>query len=445
MEENILRIYDIIAKKRDGQELNEQEIEYFVNGYVNGEIEDYQVSALLMAIYFNSMTKNEVSILTKYMANSGDTVNLSSIPGIKVDKHSTGGVGDKTTLIISPIVASCGINVAKMSGRGLGYTGGTIDKLESIPGFRTSLSRDEFIGAVNKIGISIVSQTGNLVPADKKLYALRDVTATVESIPLIASSIMSKKIAAGADKILLDVKTGSGAFIKDFERCRELAETMVNIGGSVGKETTALITNMDRPLGNMVGNFLEVIETVDVLKGGGPEDLKEICLCLASNMLYLSGKGDLSVCEEMAQESLGSGRAFKKFEEMVISQGGNVSWIYSPEDLLKNIKPYNVVSEKSGYIVNMDTEKCGIASMKLGAGREKKDDIIDNLAGIKFHKKTGDYVNKGENIATLYSSNRLKYMDSERSLLEALDIGDTKPEKQKLIKARVTKEECKLF
>lgn len=440
-----MRIYDIIAKKRDSQELSEKEIEYFVNGYVNGEIEDYQISALLMAIYFNSMTKNEVSILTKYMAASGDTIDLSSISGIKVDKHSTGGVGDKTTLIVLPIVAACGVNVAKMSGRGLGYTGGTIDKLESIPGFRTSLSKSEFINAVKNVGISIVSQTGNLVPADKKLYALRDVTATVESIPLIASSIMSKKIAAGADRILLDVKTGSGAFIKDFEKCKELAETMVNIGESVGKETTALITNMDRPLGNMVGNFIEVIETVDVLKGGGPEDLRQICLCLASNMLYLSGKGDLSVCEEMVQESLGSGRAFKKFEEMVISQGGNVSWIYSPEDLLKNIKPYNVVSEKSGYIVNMDTEKCGIASMKLGAGREKKDDIIDNLAGIKFHKKTGDYVNKGENIATLYSSNRLKYMDSERSLLEALNIGDTKPEKQKLIKARITKKECKLF
>ena len=440
-----MRIYDIIKKKRDSQELSEKEIEYFINGYVNGDIEDYQVSALLMAIYFNSMTKNEVSILTKYMAASGETIDLSSMPGVKVDKHSTGGVGDKTTLIISPIVAACGVNVAKMSGRGLGYTGGTIDKLESIPGFRTSLSRDEFISNVKKIGISIVGQTGNLVPADKKLYALRDVTATVGSIPLIASSIMSKKIAAGADKILLDVKSGNGALIKDFEKCLELAKMMVDIGESAGKKTVALITNMDKPLGNMIGNFLEVIETIEVLKGEGPEDLREICLCLASNMLYLSGKGDLSVCEEMVKESLDSGRAFKKFEEMVISQGGNVSWIYSPDYLLKGIKPYNVVSKRSGYISNMDTEKCGIASMKLGAGREKKDDIIDNLAGIKFHKKTGDYVNKGENIATLYSSDCLKYMDSERSLLEALDIGNVEPEKQKLIKARITKEECRLF
>lgn len=440
-----MRIYDIISKKRDAKELSEEEIEYFVNGYVSGEIEDYQVSALLMAIYFNSMTKDEVSNLTKYMANSGDTVDLSSIPGIKVDKHSTGGVGDKTTLIISPIVAACGVNVAKMSGRGLGYTGGTIDKLESIPGFRTSLSRNEFIRAVKNIGISIVGQTGNLVPADKKLYALRDVTATVESIPLIASSIMSKKIAAGADRILLDVKTGSGAFIKDFEKCKELAAAMVDIGESVGRKTVALITNMDRPLGNMVGNFLEVVETIEVLKGGGPKDLREICLCLASNMLYLSGKGDLSICETIAKETLDSGRALKKFEEMVISQGGNVSLMYSPEEVMKDIEPYDVISEKSGYIVNMDTEKCGIASMKLGAGREKKSDVIDNLAGIKFYKKTGDYVNKGDNIAVLYSSDSLRCLDSQKTLLEAVDIGSAVPKRQKLIKARITKDGCNQF
>lgn len=440
-----MRIYDIIAKKRDSQELSEKEIEYFVNGYVNGEIEDYQISALLMAIYFNSMTKNEVSILTKYMAASGDTIDLSSIFGIKVDKHSTGGVGDKTTLIVLPIVAACGVNVAKMSGRGLGYTGGTIDKLESIPGFRTSLSKSGFINAVKNVGISIVSQTGNLVPADKKLYALRDVTATVESIPLIASSIMSKKIAAGADRILLDVKTGSGAFIKDFEKCKELAETMVNIGESVGKETTALITNMDRPLGNMVGNFIEVIETVDVLKGGGPEDLRQICLCLASNMLYLSNKGDLPICEEMAKKALNSGLALKKFEDMVFSQGGDISLVYSPEKVMGNIYSHDVISEKSGYIFNMDTEKCGMASMKLGAGREKKDDIIDNLAGINFHKKTGDYINKGDIIATLYSSDSLKYLESEKTLLSGINIGRIAPDPQKLIKARVTKGKCEIF
>ena len=440
-----MRIYDIIAKKRDSQELSEKEIEYFINGYVNGDIEDYQVSALLMAIYFNSMTKNEVSILTKYMAASGETIDLSSIPGVKVDKHSTGGVGDKTTLIISPIVASCGINVAKMSGRGLGYTGGTIDKLESIPGFRTSLSRDEFISNVKKIGISIVGQTGNLVPADKKLYALRDVTATVGSIPLIASSIMSKKIAAGADKILLDVKSGNGALIKDFEKCLELAKMMVDIGESAGKKTVALITNMDKPLGNMIGNFLEVIETIEVLKGEGPEDLREICLCLASNMLYLSGKGDLHICEEMAREALDSGLALKKFEDMVFSQGGDMSLVYSAEKVMGNIYSHDVISEKSGYIFNMDTEKCGMASMKLGAGREKKDDIIDNLAGINFHKKTGDYINKGDIIATLYSSDSLKYLESEKTLLSGINIEKIAPDSQKLIKARVTKGKCEVF
>ena len=440
-----MRIYDIIAKKRDAQELSEKEIEYFINGYVNGEIEDYQISSLLMAIYLNSMTKKEVSILTKYMVASGDTIDLSSISGIKVDKHSTGGVGDKTTLIVSPIVAACGINVAKMSGRGLGYTGGTIDKLESIPGFRTSLSKNEFINTVRNVGISIVSQTGNLVPADKKLYALRDVTATVESIPLIASSIMSKKIAAGADRILLDVKTGSGAFIKDFEKCKELAETMVNIGESVGKRTAALITNMDRPLGNMVGNFIEVIETVDVLKGGGPEDLRQICLCLASNMLYLSDKGDLPICEKMVKEVLDNGLALKKFENMVFSQGGDVSLVHSPEKIMDNICSYDVIAEKSGYIFSMDTEKCGIASMKLGAGREKKDDNIDNLAGINFRKKTGDYVNKGDIIATLYSSDSSKYLESEKTLLSGINIEKVSPPPQKLIKAKVTKEKCEIF
>ena len=320
-----MRMYDIIAKKRDGGELTEEEIKFFIRGYVAGEIPDYQASALLMAIYFKGMTAKETAQLTMSMANSGETVDLSSIDGIKVDKHSTGGVGDKTTLIVAPIVASLGVRVAKMSGRGLGHTGGTIDKLESIPGMQTSIDREEFFSIVRKVGVSVIGQSGNLVPADKKLYALRDVTATIDSIPLIASSIMSKKIAAGSDCILLDVKTGSGAFMKTFDDSIRLAEAMVSIGEHVGRRTVALITDMDRPLGDAIGNSLEVCEACETLKGRGPNDLATVCTELAANMLYLAGKGTVGECRKAAADQMKNGAGFAKLKEMVAAQGGDTA------------------------------------------------------------------------------------------------------------------------
>lgn len=440
-----MRMYDIIAKKRDGGSLSEKEIEFFVNGYVNGEVKDYQVSALLMAIFFNGMNDDETAMLTKAMAESGDVIDLSSIPGIKVDKHSTGGVGDKTTFVISSIVASCGVYVAKMSGRGLGHTGGTIDKMESIPGMRTSIAKEEFFEIVKKVGASVIGQTGNLVPADKKLYALRDVTATVESIPLIASSIMSKKIAAGSDAILLDVKTGSGAFMKTVEEAINLARCMVSIGEKVGRRTIALITDMDRPLGRSIGNSLEIIEVCDTLNCKGPEDLTKICLELASNMLYLAQKGSLKECYVMAKEALESGRAFNKFKEMVIAQGGDVSVIEDTSNFKKAEVSKELISEKEGYIHAMNTEKCGIASMVLGAGRETKDDKIDYSAGIVLNKKIGDYVNKGDVLATLYSQTDEKCANGADILTKAIEISSDKPSNSPIIYARVTKDGIEKF
>ncbi len=440
-----MRMYDIIAKKRDGGSLSEKEIEFFVNGYVNGEVKDYQASALLMAIFFNGMNDDETAMLTKAMAESGDVIDLSSIPGIKVDKHSTGGVGDKTTFVISSIVASCGVYVAKMSGRGLGHTGGTIDKMESIPGMRTSIAKEEFFEIVKKVGVSVIGQTGNLVPADKKLYALRDVTATVESVPLIASSIMSKKIAAGSDAILLDVKTGSGAFMKTVEEAINLARCMVSIGEKVGRRTIALITDMDRPLGRSIGNSLEIIEVCDTLNCKGPEDLTKICLELASNMLYLAQKGSLKECYVMAKEALESGRAFNKFKEMVIAQGGDVSVIEDTSNFKKAEVSKELISEKEGYIHAMNTEKCGIASMVLGAGRETKDDKIDYSAGIVLNKKIGDYVNKGDILATLYSQTDEKCANGADILTKAIEISSEKPSNSPIIYARVTKDGIEKF
>lgn len=434
----IMRMFDLIEKKKQGISLTKEEISFMIEQYVKGEIPDYQMSAMLMAIYFKGMENEELTNLTLTMAHSGDVADLSPIEGIKVDKHSTGGVGDKTTLVIAPLVAACGAKVAKMSGRGLGHTGGTVDKLESIPGFRTDLPEDEFFKVVNKTGVSVIGQSGNMVPADKKLYALRDVTATIDSVPLISASIMSKKLAAGSDKILLDVTTGSGAFIKDFEQAIELAKTMVAIGEGAGKQTVALITNMDTPLGHNIGNIMEVKEVVELLNGEGPKDLKEVCLHLAANMLYLTGNGGIDECMKLAEETLSSGKALAKFKEMVTEQQGDVSYIEDTEKFKKADYFVDVVAPATGYITHMNTEQCGIASVVLGAGRETKESEIDFSAGIRVIKKTGDYVEVGEPIATLYSSSFDGFSQAAKILLGAYTIGKEKPEPEKLILARVT-------
>lgn len=428
---------DIIEKKRDGLVLSKEEIEFFVNGYVKSEIPDYQVSALLMAIYLNGLNESETSLLTACMAHSGDMMDLSEIDGIKVDKHSTGGVGDKTTFIISPIVASLGVPVAKMSGRGLGHTGGTIDKLESIPHMRTSLTHEEFLNTVKKVGFSIIGQSGNIVPADKKLYALRDVTGTVDSMQLIAASVMSKKIAAGADCILLDVKTGSGAFMKTLDDSVKLAKTMVSIAKSVGKKAVALITNMDRPLGKAIGNSLEIIEACDTLKGKGPRDLTEISIELAANMLNLAGKGSLEVCRGKAREVIKNGKAFDKFKEMVHAQGGDVSVLDNSDAFPKAKVEYTVKAKKSGFIHKFDTEKVGIASVILGAGRETKESTVDFTAGIILEKTIGDFVEKDEPLARFYSSEISKCKDAEDLFNQALKISDEEVNFSPLILSRV--------
>ena len=433
-----MRMYDIIMKKRDGKSLSEAEIKFFVDGYVKGEIPDYQMSALLMAIYFRGMNAYETSVLTWSMANSGETVDLSMIPGIKVDKHSTGGVGDKTTMIILPIVASLGVKVAKMSGRGLGHTGGTIDKLEAIPGFKTDLDREKFYEIVKSVGVSVIGQSGNLVPADKKLYALRDVTATIESIPLIASSIMSKKIAAGSDCILLDVKAGSGAFMKTVNDAISLAEVMVRIGENVGKKTVALITDMDRPLGNAIGNSLEVIEACETLKGCGPQDLTEICLDLSANMLYLAGKGSVLECRNLAQKAISDGSAFEKLKDMVKAQGGDDTVLQDYSKFERAKVKYEVKSAKTGYVSAMNTESCGRSAVILGAGRETKESLIDFSAGIILNKKVGDFVNAGDVIAELYSSDFDKCTAAESVLLSTICISDEKIEPSSTVLARVS-------
>lgn len=433
-----MRMYDILAKKRDGGILTDEEIQFFIDGYVSGAIPDYQASALLMAIFLKGMTPHETAALTRSMAQSGDLVDLSSIDGIKVDKHSTGGVGDKTTLIVAPVVASLGVRVAKMSGRGLGHTGGTVDKLESIPGFRTTLDREAFFDVVRRVGVSVIGQSGNLAPADKKLYALRDVTATVNSIPLIASSIMSKKIAAGSDRILLDVKTGSGAFMKTLEDSIALAKEMVSIGEHVGRRTVALITDMDRPLGCAIGNALEVCEACETLQGRGPADLTEVCIELAANMLWLAEKGELAQCRSLAKQQIANGEAFAKLKEMVQAQGGDTSVLDDPSRFDRSNVCYEVLAQREGFLYAMDTERCGIASMELGAGREKKEDPIDYSAGIVLRKKVGDFVRKGEVLASFYSSEESKCRTAEQTFTQALSIQDARPKQTALIHARVT-------
>lgn len=435
-----MRMYDLIMKKRNGGSLSEEEIGFVIGEYVAGSIPDYQMSAFLMAVYFKGMSKEETLYMTKAVADSGDKVDLSGIEGVKVDKHSTGGVGDKTSLIIAPIAAACGIKVAKMSGRGLGHTGGTVDKLESIPNFRTVLEEKEFFDIVNRTGLCVIGQSGNLAPADKKLYALRDVTATVDSIPLIAVSIMSKKLAAGNDCILLDVKTGSGAFMKNLEDSLALAKEMVDIGSKAGKNTAALITNMDLPLGRSIGNSLEVIEAVETLQAKGPEDLTELCLHLAANMLYLGGKGEIEACLALARQSLEDGSAYRKLIEMVEAQGGDSSVIDDTGRFPRARYHYPLLSEQEGYIQAMDTEGLGIASVMLGAGRDTKDSVIDYSAGIIINKKYGDYVQKGELLASLYAEREDLFAAAARKYKEALCIGERAPEKTKLIYARVTKD-----
>ena len=428
-----MRMYDIIKKKRDGHELSEEEIKFFVEGYTAGEIPDYQASALCMAIYFNGMTDRETSDLTFAVRDSGDKLDFSAIDGIRVDKHSTGGVGDKTSLVVAPIVASLGVKVAKMSGRGLGHTGGTIDKLEAIEGFQTTLSDEDFMKQVNDIGFAIVGQSRQFAPADKKLYALRDVTATVDSMPLIAASIMGKKLAADDDCIVLDVKTGSGSFMKTVEDSKALAQLMVNIGKRAGKKMVALITNMDRPLGFAIGNALEVIEAVETLNGHGPEDFTEVCLTLASHMLSLAGKGTAEECRKMAQRAIDDKSALNKLIETVKAQGGNEKLIQNP-DLFKKAKfSHSVKSVKSGYRSRADTEAYGLASLALGAGRNTIEDEIDYSAGIILKRKTGDFVNAGDEIAVLYSDKKQSFAEAEKILLNATTLHHKKPAEEPLV------------
>ena len=432
-----MRMYDIIKKKRDGQELSAEEIRWFVDGYSKGDIPDYQAAALCMAIYFKDMTIRETTDLTLAVRDSGEKLDFSAVNGIRVDKHSTGGVGDKTSFVVAPIVASLGIKVAKMSGRGLGHTGGTVDKLESIDGFKTTLSEEDFIKQVNEIGIAIIGQSKQLAPADKKLYALRDVTATVDSMPLIASSIMGKKLAADDDCIVLDVKTGSGSFMKSIEDSKKLASIMVDIGKRSGKKMTALITDMDRPLGNAIGNSLEVIEAIETLKGNGPKDLYDLSIALSANMLYLAGKGEYSRCEEMAKMSISDGTALAKLTEMVKAQGGNGDYIVNTENFNKAGYTYSVLSENAGYIQSVNAEAYGLASLNLGAGRSKIEDKIDYTAGIVLKKKTGDFVQKGEEIATLYANDKKLFERSKEIILNATKTGEEKPQPRPLIFATI--------
>ncbi|MBE6788893.1 MAG: pyrimidine-nucleoside phosphorylase [Ruminococcaceae bacterium] len=428
-----MRMYDIIAKKRDGLALLKEEIEFFISGYTSGEIPDYQASALAMAIFLKGMTDEETVCLTNAMANSGDSLDLSQFGALSVDKHSTGGVGDKTTLIVAPIVAALGGRLAKMSGRGLGHTGGTVDKLESISGYKTTLDREEFLSQVENIGIAVIGQSGSLAPADKKLYALRDVTATVNSIPLITSSIMSKKIAAGSHNIVLDVKMGSGAFMKTLEDAEILAENMVKIGKGCKRNVCALITDMDTPLGTHIGNALEVKEAVRVLRGEQKGDLYEVCIALSSAMASLVLGVSVKEAEAKVIETIESGAAFSKMRQWIKAQGGDVSEIDDTEKLPKTDYFYEVKSAESGFVTKMDAEKIGVASVILGAGRENKEDKIDFGAGIVLSKKTGDKVNKGDTLCTLYSNNKESFKSAEEKFLSAISIGSNAPEKKPLV------------
>ena len=422
-----MNVVDIISKKRDGGVLSAEEIDFFVKGYTDGTIADYQASALLMAVCINGMTEEETSSLTLCIRDSGDTVDLSGIEGIKVDKHSTGGVGDKTTLVVAPIVAACGVRVAKMSGRGLGHTGGTLDKLESIKGFSTVMERERFVKTVNTTGLSVIGQSGNLAPADKKLYALRDVTGTINSIPLIASSIMGKKLASGADRIVLDVKTGNGAFMSNLSDASALAEAMVNIGKAAGKPTVALITDMESPLGRAVGNSLEVTEAIETLKGRGEERFLTLCLSLAAEMLCAAKKGSTEECLSMARDAVESGRALTAFRVMVIAQGGDPCQVDDTSLLPKACIVHPFVAEKSGYITEQRALSYGKAACELGAGRKRKEDGVDHSAGVYINKKLGEWVEKGDVIAQLHTSDADLLSRAEAYIAEGTKISEEKP------------------
>ena len=434
-----MRMSDLIVKKRDGQALTTEEIRYMIDGYSRGEIPDYQMSAMTMAIYFRGMDRRETLDLTMAMMHSGETLDLSGVSGVKADKHSTGGVGDKTSLVLVPMVASLGVKMAKMSGRGLGHTGGTLDKLESIPGFNINLPMERFLENVDRVGMVIAGQTANLDPADKKLYALRDVTGTVASIPLIVSSIMSKKLASGSDAILLDVTTGTGAFMKTVDQSIELAKLMVSIGTHHGRRVAAMITDMDTPLGHNIGNSLEVMESMDVLKGHGPADLTEVCLQLAANMLVLADQGSPAECRAMAEAVIADGSAFAKCKEMFAAQGGDTRVLDDYSLFEKPAASYELLAEEDGYIVANDAEKIGSASVLLGAGRQKKGDPLDFAAGITLHKKRGDYVHKGESLATFYGAAD-KFDAAAAEYRSGLVYGPEKPEEAPLVYALVTKD-----
>ena len=436
-----MRMFDIISKKKYGEVLSKEEINYVIKGYTEGTIPDYQMSALLMAIYFKGMTYEETSLMTLAMADSGDRLDLSGIDGINVDKHSTGGVGDKTTLILAPIVAACGGKVAKMSGRGLGNTGGTIDKLESIPGFRTALTEEEFIKNVNETGLALTGQTGNLAPADKKIYALRDVTASVDSIPLIASSIMSKKIASGADAIVLDAKVGNGAFMKNMQDAEKLAKQMVMIGTNSGRNTIAVISDMNEPLGYAVGNALEVKEAVDTLKGRGPEDVVELCLELGAQMLIASEiTDDRQTAVDMLKKSIEDGSAYAKFAEFVKRQGGDVSVLDDCDSIINARYIVDIVSENSGYVSSIQSELIGETAMILGGGRQNKGDDIDHSVGVVLSKKVGDKVDKGDVIATIYANDKDRIEDANELIVKAFaiqkEIVDTYPLIKRIISCK---------
>lgn len=433
-----MRMVDLIEKKRDGKALTKKEIRYIIEGYTTGEIPDYQMSAFAMAVFFRGMTEEEMAELTMAMVDSGEKIDLSEIKGIKVDKHSTGGVGDKTTLVLAPLVASAGVPVAKMSGRGLGHTGGTIDKLESIPGFHVEIDNQQFVRLVNQNKIAVVGQTGNLTPADKKLYALRDVTATVNSIPLIASSIMSKKIAAGADAIVLDVKTGSGAFMKNIEESKKLAKAMVKIGENVGKKTIAVISDMSQPLGFAIGNALEVQEAIDTLKGEGPEDLTELCLTLGSYMVYMAEKADsLEKARKLLEQSIASGKALETFKTFVSAQGGDASIVDDPSKLPHSSYTFELKAKEEGYVNEIAADVVGTAAMWLGAGRATKDAAIDLAVGLILHKKIGDYVKKGETFVTIYS-NQQDIEKVKQTLYDSIKISKNKTKQPVLIYETIT-------
>lgn len=429
---------DLIAKKRDGYVLTKEEIQFIIDGFTEGTIPDYQMSALSMAIYFKGMNEQERADLTMAMVNSGDTIDLTAIEGIKVDKHSTGGVGDTTTLVLGPLVAAVGVPVAKMSGRGLGHTGGTIDKLESVEGFHVEIENDEFIRLVNKNKLAVIGQSGNLTPADKKLYALRDVTATVDSIALISSSIMSKKIAAGADAIVLDVKTGAGAFMKTIDDSVALAKAMVSIGNNVGRQTMAIISDMSQPLGYAIGNALEVKEAIDTLKGEGPEDLTELSLTLGSNMVYLAKKADsLEEARAMLEKAIADGSALESFKVFLAAQGGDASVVDRPEELPQAKYTFELEAKEDGYVSEIVADEVGTAAMILGAGRATKDSVIDLAAGLMLRKKIGDQVKKGDSLVTIYS-NFEDVSAVKEKLYENIILSNEKVEKPVLIHQSIT-------